>query len=399
MKLHPNVVSGAVECLKTIFQEKKYTDDVLEKSFRKHPQWGSRDRRFVAESVYECVRWHRFFAEIAICLEDDSLFFEKLLFVYLVQNQIAIPKWYAETGLETEKINLRLTDHSFPRKICESVPDWLDELALEELGEERWSNELHALNNPAQVVLRANTLKTTVANLKTKLEEEQVETAFISYFPDALTLTKRTNLRNHDYYKKGFFEIQDAGSQAIAPFLQAEPGMYVIDACAGGGGKTLHLAALMQNKGHIVALDVEEKKLTNLETRAKRADATIVESCLISDANIARLYQKADRLLLDVPCTGLGVLKRNPDAKWKLSIKEIDRVRKIQQSILENYPSMLKKKGIMVYATCSILPSENSNQVRRFLENHPKDFDLLEEKQIWPSEGQDGFYMARIQKK
>ncbi|HAR19787.1 MAG TPA: RNA methyltransferase, partial [Cytophagales bacterium] len=198
---------------------------------------------------------------------------------------------------------------------------------------------------------------------------------------------------------KGFFEIQDAGSQAIAPFLQAEPGMYVIDACAGGGGKTLHLAALMQNKGHIVALDVEEKKLTNLETRAKRADATIVESCLISDASIARLYQKADRLLLDVPCTGLGVLNRNPDAKWKLSIKEIDRVRKIQQSILENYPSMLKKKGIMVYATCSILPSENSNQVRRFLENHPKDFDLLEEKQIWPSEGQDGFYMARIQKK
>jgi 16S rRNA (cytosine967-C5)-methyltransferase len=231
------------------------------------------------------------------------------------------------------------------------------------------------------------------------LEDAQIETSYINKIPDALSLGKRVNLRNHEYYKQGFFEIQDAGSQAIAPFLQAEPGMYVIDACAGGGGKTLHLAALMQNKGHIVALDVEEKKLTNLETRAQRAGAQIVETCRISDVAITRLQNKADRLLLDVPCSGLGVLKRNPDAKWKLTIMEIERVRKIQQSILEQYPVMLKKKGIMVYATCSILPSENSEQVRRFLENHPQEFELLEEKQIWPSEGYDGFYMARIQKK
>ncbi len=194
--------------------------------------------------------------------------------------------------------------------------------------------------------------------------------------------------------------MQDAGSQLIAPFLKAEPGMRVIDACAGAGGKTLHLASIMENKGRIISMDVEQWKLDELQKRAKRAGASIIETRLIDGTKtIKRLENSADRLLLDVPCSGLGVLKRNPDAKWKLSPKAIEEVKVKQAEIISDYSSMLKKGGIMVYATCSILPSENKSQVNKFLDAQKGGFELLEERTVNPSEGFDGFYIARILKK
>jgi 16S rRNA (cytosine967-C5)-methyltransferase len=191
--------------------------------------------------------------------------------------------------------------------------------------------------------------------------------------------------------------VQDAGSQAIAPFLQAEPGQRVVDACAGAGGKTLHLAALMENKGKIIAMDVHGYKLEELRRRARRASAFNVEAKEINKTNLNRLRGSADRLLLDVPCSGLGVLKRNPDAKWRLNRDSILQVQKTQLEILENYSEILKSGGKMVYATCSILPSENQNQVEHFLSKQPN-FELEEECLITPGQT-DGFYMARLRKK
>lgn len=275
----------------------------------------------------------------------------------------------------------------------------MDQLGEQEVGN-RWDNELEALNQEASVVLRVNTLKVSRKELQTQLTGEEIETEAPKEFPDALILEERQNIFTRQQFKDGLFEVQDAGSQLIAPYLQVQPGMRVIDACAGGGGKTLHLAAIMQNKGRIIAMDTEQWKLDELKKRARRAGVANIEPRLIeSSKTIKRLENSADRLLLDVPCSGLGVLRRNPDAKWKLNIDFIDRVKELQQHILKDYSLMIKPGGLMVYSTCSILHTENEDQVQKFLNDSEGKFELIEEKRIWPSDGFDGFYMALIKKK
>jgi 16S rRNA (cytosine967-C5)-methyltransferase len=216
-----------------------------------------------------------------------------------------------------------------------------------------------------------------------------------------LVLKERTNVFTSPHFKNGLFEIQDASSQLVADFVEVEGNMRVIDACAGAGGKTLHLAALMQNKGKIIAMDTEEWKLTELKKRARRGGANNIEIRLIDNNKaIKRLADSADRLLLDVPCSGLGVLKRNPDAKWKLDVDFINHIKETQQEILQNYVQMLRNGGQLIYATCSILPSESENQVEKFLESQNGAFELLDQQRISPAQtGFDGFYMARLLKK
>jgi 16S rRNA (cytosine967-C5)-methyltransferase len=248
-------------------------------------------------------------------------------------------------------------------------------------------------------VLRINTLKISKTDLQFELREEGVQTLSIDGFSDALVLEERQNIFGTNAFKEGLFDVQDAASQLIAPFLRVEPGMRVIDACAGAGGKTLHLAALMNNKGRIIAMDVEQYKLDELQKRARRAGVSNMEPRLIeSSKTIKRLENTADRLLLDVPCSGLGVLKRNPDAKWKLSLEFIDKVRALQQHILNDYCMMVKAGGLIVYSTCSILPSENEKQVEKFLAGRKDQFELVEQKHVWPSDGFDGFYMALLKR-
>ena len=228
----------------------------------------------------------------------------------------------------------------------------------------------------------------------------EIEVDELRVFENALQLRKRQNIFTTSLFKDGLFEIQDAGSQLIAPFLNVEPGQKVIDACAGAGGKTLHLAAIMQNKGKIIAMDVEEWKLDNLRKRAKRAGVSNIEARLITgEKTISQLRNSADRLLLDVPCTGTGVIKRNPDTKWKLSKVVIEKTKQLQYTILKNYSTMVKPGGFLVYATCSILPSENELQVQKFIAEQGDIFELIKDKTLLPSESYDGFYMALIKKK
>ena len=212
-------------------------------------------------------------------------------------------------------------------------------------------------------------------------------------------LVERKNVFLTDVFKKGLFEVQDASSQLVAPFLDVKPGQKVIDTCAGAGGKTLHLASLMENKGQIIAMDIYGHKLAELKKRAKRDGAHNIETRTIEGTKaIKKLKGKADRVLIDAPCSGIGVLKRNPDSKWKLNADFLDRIRKTQAEILDQYASMVKPGGKMVYATCSILPSENENQVKAFLKNHT-DFRLTKDKKVSPAaSGFDGFYMALLEK-
>jgi len=395
MRLHRTTCLAVIESLEQIFQEKKYADKVIEKTLKKDSRWGARDRKFIAETTYDIVRWYRFFRSVTNAKGDD---YWTLLAAWCASRDYELPDWKEFTGIAYRQLKEKVTQNHPVRKINESIPDWLDELGEKELGK-RWDAELTALNEEARVVLRANTLKTTVQELHQKLEEQEVFTEIDKNFPDALILEERQNVFLLPEFKEGLFEVQDAGSQAIGHFVQPAPGARIIDACAGAGGKTLHLAALSKSKGRIIAMDTEQWKLDELKKRARRAGVSTVETRLIeSSKDIKRLEKSADVVLLDVPCSGIGVLKRNPDAKWKLSLAFVDDVKKAQQEILSSYSVMVKPGGILVYATCSILYSENEEQVKTFLLSNDA-FELKEEKRIWPSEGFDGFYMAKLIRK
>jgi 16S rRNA (cytosine967-C5)-methyltransferase len=192
--------------------------------------------------------------------------------------------------------------------------------------------------------------------------------------------------------------MQDLHSQKIAPLLRVEPGQRVIDACAGAGGKTLHLASLMGGKGKIIALDVHEGKLQELKKRVRRSGASLIEPRWIEGSKtIKRLKGSADAVLLDVPCTGFGVWRRNPDGKWKLRPERIDELVQLQERILLQYSQMVRDGGTLVYATCSIAPVENRKQIDAFLTTAVSQWDIEEELNLSPeSGGGDGFYGIRL---
>jgi 16S rRNA (cytosine967-C5)-methyltransferase len=395
MALHRSTTTAVVEALDEIFSGDRYADKVIEKVLKQNPKWGSRDRRFIAETTYNIVRWYRLLQELSGTTGKPDHW--KIFAAWMHFQGIELPHWTEFASLRFDHWDERLREAQSVRKIRESVPDWLDSLGEKELGP-AWDKELHALNEEARVVLRANTLRIRRSDLQKVLKQEGVETEQLAIGPDAIALRQRQNVFQLPSFKDGLFELQDGGSQLIAPFLDVEPWMRVVDACAGAGGKTLHLAALMQNRGRILAMDPEAWKLEELKKRARRSGAANIETRPIDSSKvIKRLEKSADRLLLDVPCSGLGVLKRNPDAKWKLSEEFIGRVRGIQQTILRDYSKIVKPGGKMVYSTCSLLPGENEEQVRTFLENN-SEFAIEAEKKIVPSEGFDGFYMARLKR-
>jgi 16S rRNA (cytosine967-C5)-methyltransferase len=396
MKLHRSTTMAVIQALEMIFAEGRYADKVIEKILKQNPKWGARDRRFIAETTYDIVRWYVLLRYAARAKEDE---YWKLLAAWCILHNISLPAWSEFDGIAEKEIRKRHEDANRNRRLRESVPDWLDELGEQELGD-RWPAELQALNEEASVVLRTNTLKISRKDLQRKLTEEDILTQPLTGFSDALVLDQRQNVFGAASFKEGLFEVQDAGSQLIAPFAEVAPGMRVIDACAGAGGKTLHLAALMSNKGRIIAMDVEAWKLEELQKRARRAGVSNLETRLIDSSKvIKRLEATADRVLLDVPCSGLGVLKRNPDAKWKLSLDYIQKVKNLQAQILADYSTLVRPGGWLIYSTCSILPSENEKQIHHFLEQHGNQFEFIKEHHAWPSEGFDGFYMAALQRR
>lgn len=400
VKLYPNLVQAVVEALQEIFGDGRYADRAIESRLKSNPRWGARDRGYIAETTYDIVRYWRMLWALADrepSLDEPSLW--RLIGVYHLSKGEDLPEIRFWRELKFNTLQERYKRIQADPLTLASLPDWLMERLVSELGKENAYDEISWLNKPADVILRVNTLRTDRDTLAALLKETNIPTTIIPEAPDALALVRRSNVFAHETFKKGFFEVQDAGSQQIAPFLGVEPGMRVIDACAGAGGKTLHLAAMMKNKGKIIAMDVETPKLTELKRRAARAGADTIETRLISESkDIKRLHESADRVLLDVPCSGLGVLRRNPDAKWKLSPQAIEEVQVKQKEILSSYSKMVKKGGELVYATCSILPSENEQQVEAFLAATPG-FTLLETRSLTPAAfGYDGFYMARLRR-
>jgi 16S rRNA (cytosine967-C5)-methyltransferase len=401
MKLHRNLVFATIDSLHLIFNEKKQADKVLKNTLKRDKRWGARDRSFIAETTYDIVRWKRLYAEIAEVKEPydrGNLF--RMFTVWATLHGIAIPDWPQFENTPTRRIKGRFDQLSKIRKLRESIPDWMDELGEKELGK-KWDKEIAALNQTASVVLRVNPLKATVEQVQTQLTELEIKTETINNNPNALKLVERANVFTSDAFKNGWFEVQDASSQRVGLLLDPKPGMRIIDACAGAGGKSLHIASLMENKGQVVAMDIYENKLTELKRRARRNGIHNIETRVIDSTKaIKKLIGKADKVLIDAPCSGLGVLKRNPDAKWKLQPEFLEKIKETQKEILDSYSRMVKPGGQLVYATCSILPSENERQVRNFLKRESgESFTLTRDEKILPSKsGFDGFYIAVLQK-
>jgi len=400
MRLHRNLVIAIIKVLDGIFNQNLYADKVIEKVLKQDKRWGSRDRGFIAETSYEIVRWKRLYLEIAEVKKPfDYQNLWRVFSVWAILKGISLPNWKEFQETPKRRIKGKFDKLSKIRKFRESIPDWMDSIGLEELGENQWENEISSLNKMAPVIIRANALKTNIIELEKILINEEVITEKINGYPDALKLKERTNLFLKDSFQNGLYEIQDASSQLVAPFLKIEPGMKICDVCAGAGGKTLHLSALSKNKDQIIAMDIYKNKLQELKRRAKRNGAFNIETKVIeNNKSIKRLYGKIDRLLIDSPCSGLGVLKRNPDSKWKLSQEFLEKIKNTQQEILQKYAPLIKNNGKLVYVTCSILPSENEIQIESFLKsNIGLKFKKEDEKKISPSKtGFDGFYMARL---
>ena len=216
MKLHNNITDAIFCSLHEIFEENKYADKVIERVLKSNPKWGARDRRFIAETTYEIVRWYRLLREITPQKEREI---ESIFGTY--------SEWKGLSPSDT--IEERIESVQFIRKIRESIPDWMDELGVKELGVESWEKELHELNQEAKVVLRTNTLKTTREELQKKLHEAEIDTYIPANYNDALVLSKRKNVFTTPAFKEGWFEVQDASSQLVAPFMQLKNGMRVID--------------------------------------------------------------------------------------------------------------------------------------------------------------------------
>ena len=396
IRLHRPLVIETVSCLTAIFMHRKPADKVLEKCFKDHPGFGKRDRSFIAENVYDITRNY---VLISSAFPEAGDFWE-LFGTWQVMKGLDLPDWNEFKRVFSERIQLRMKGLAKDPAIKYSIPPDLNEYGHRALGD-RWFAEMAAMHQPAPLVIRVNTLKSNPGQVMDFLREQKIQYHLIdSSLPEALQIDQRINLFSTQAFRDGWIEIQDFSSQQVAAFINPNPGMRVIDACAGGGGKSLHLAARMANKGRIISMDIEEYKLNNLKTRAKRAGAGIIESRLIeSNKSIKRLESSGDIVLLDVPCSGSGVLRRNPDAKYRITPDYIGQLVNKQKDILSAYNSMVKPGGALFYVTCSLFPEENEIQVQNFLMEH-QGFELLEDRHLWPSEcGYDGFYMAKIKRR
>ncbi|MBE8163072.1 MAG: RsmB/NOP family class I SAM-dependent RNA methyltransferase [Bdellovibrionaceae bacterium] len=427
--MHYSLYESMHTALKRILIKKEYSTYVIKQILKQNKKWGSKDRYFFAKFIYSSIRHLR---RLAISVEmdwNDVQFFESLddekIDKLLVSWFVIIDEGLIKESVEFQKVSwhfvlkqkeqaLTFSKKKEYKKIIEiwkninvrkeiySISDTLDEVAYKELGE-KWNSILSELDKEASVYLRVNTSKISLDNLIEKLKEEGVlvKKEITPLQTECLSLFKRQNVFLTPSFKEGLFEVQDIHSQCVAAFLDVKPGQYIVDACAGAGGKSLHIANLLNFKGKVLALDIVEKKLKELRRRAIRAGVSdIIETRAITNKTIKRLHSRADVVLLDVPCSGLGVLKRHPESKWRFNKDDLDNLHKEQSFILSNYSKIVKPKGQLVYATCSILPSENQLIVDTFLAQENKNTIVWKKNKeciLEPKKG-DGFFICKLEK-
>lgn len=392
-------------------------DAVVSRYFREHRQLGHADRAFVAETVFAVLRRGRSLE--ARC--GEPITDRKLLLVALAvtrgwsQRELApVLRASEEEWLAAAKA---MPEADFAPAVRCDLPDWLYNRLEAQFGAEETLKLAQAVNLPAPLDLRANTLKISRDALLERLAEEGISAVAGPLSPTAVRLREKPALAKHALFLEGAFEVQDEGSQLLGYLLEPKRGEAVVDFCAGAGGKTLLLGALMKNTGRLYAFDVSDKRLANLKPRLARSGLSNVHPARIEherDTKIKRLAGKVDRVLVDAPCSGLGTLRRNPDLKWRQSEESVAELTVKQAAILDAAAKMVRPGGRVVYATCSLLTAENDAIVEAFLASHP-DFTLTPASAVLAKHGielegdllrllphrqnTDGFFAAVLDKK
>lgn len=350
-------------------------DAVVSRYFHEHRQLGHADRGFVAETVFAVLRRGRSLeARCAGKLSDRARLLVALAVVRGWSQRELSPVLRAseEEWLAAAKA---MPESEFSPAVRCDLPDWLYDALAAQFGADEVVKLAQALNQPAPLDLRVNTLKTDRQTLLARFAEEGIAAVAGPLSPMAVRLRDKPALARHALFLEGAFEVQDEGSQLLGYLMEPKRGELVVDFCAGAGGKTLLLGALMKNTGRLYAYDVSDKRLAKLKPRLARSGLSNVHPARIEherDTKIKRLAGKADRVLVDAPCSGLGTLRRNPDLKWRQSEASVAELTVKQASILAAAATMVRPGGRLVYATCSLLAAENDAIVEDFLAKHPQ---------------------------
>lgn len=413
MTLNPAQAAHARELLGELFAARGAADKIIESYFRAHKRLGVRDRGAVAEIVYACMRRRRSLAHLAGSETPAALIAAYLLQQGSSARALEPLKLVNNAASLVERV--RTYDRAaLPFAIRADLPDWLAQALIEQLGEDRALNLAQALNEPAPLDLRVNALKADRAAVQERLAAEGFSFEPTPFSPLGLRRRERSPVFQTEAFRAGWFEVQDEGSQLISVLLELKRREHIVDFCAGAGGKTLHLGALLANTGAVYAFDVLQKRLDKLKPRLIRAGLDNVRSERIdseNDARLQRLAGKMDRVLVDAPCSGTGTLRRNPDIKWRPI--DLPALTKTQAAILAAAARLVKGGGRLVYATCSLLSAENDAIVTQFLAQNPE-FELVSAQEILArrqiaipqvgdrlrlnplDHGTDGFYAAAL---
>jgi 16S rRNA (cytosine967-C5)-methyltransferase len=368
----------AAELIGKILSGTSPADRVLEFAFRSRRQMGAQDRRLVAETVYAYLRRRRTVDRaVGIAGGDmDRAAASAALELGLGARALTSAGYIGDAAALVARLRQTASPEP-PFGERADLPDWLAERLLASFGEDEALSLARALNHPAPVDLRVNTLRADREQLAASLAAAQVETKPTPFSPCGLRRPARAPLNATTAFREGWFEVQDEGSQLVSLLVEAHAGERVCDFCAGAGGKTLHLAALMENRGTVYAFDTSPRRLANLTLRSRRAGVSNIRATAIRDENdtrIKRLREGLDRVLVDAPCSGTGTLRRNPDIKWRTL--DLPALTARQRAILDAAARLLKPGGRLVYATCSLLREENEDIVADFLGRN-EEFRLL----------------------
>jgi 16S rRNA (cytosine967-C5)-methyltransferase len=339
-----------------------FLSDVLEGALK---DAGEEDRAVAAAAVQALVKYDRLLA-FATGSESAEARFDALFALARGETQLGPRVDRIESP--TERLGVTF-----------SVPDWLVDLVRAEMGDAALEAALARMNEPAPRVARVNTLRTTREACVTALAEEGVASHAAAHAASGVVLEGRRSVFRTKAFARGDVEMQDEASQLVAELCAPPPKSFVVDACAGAGGKTLALAALLAGKGKLLALDTSESKLEELRRRARRAGASNVQAVAVDlrdDDAVVKLGARASRVLVDAPCTGLGAIRRNPEARWRLDAGDLARLVASQAALVKSAARLVAPHGRLVYATCSFLPSEGELAVDFFLSEHP-DFTLV----------------------
>ena len=389
--LNPKLFDATVAATAEILKLSSPADIMLSRYFRNNRSLGSHERPLIADVVYSVIRNKTYLEKISGSTDAPMMCLTSLNKIF----GLSLTSLKANVAKKWHESIENLKERPIPELSPEdrySIPDWLWKKMNAQYGLDEASNLAQALLAKAPFDLRVNQIRASRKQVLAELASEGIKGKATPLSSLGIRIKENFGLQKHRLFLEGHLEVQDEGSQILAQLVGAKRGQMVVDFCAGAGGKTLALGAMMSNQGRLYAFDVSAKRLERLKPRLKRSGLSNVQTQLIGsekDPRIQRLAGKIDRVLIDAPCSGLGTLRRNPDMKWRQSEKDISSMAEKQLRILSAASKLVKKDGLLIYGTCSILRDENESVIENFLAEHQGKFEPVDAAQSLSIEGID----------